>query len=50
MLDELPRDILEKSIRILDSKKKQQTKFSQSEDAVKAFLKKLENKKFRVKR
>ena len=49
MLDELPRDILEKSIRVLDSKKKQQTKFSQSEDTVKAFLKKLENKKFRVK-
>ena len=49
MLDDLPREVLEESIRILDSKKKQQTKFSQSEDAVKAFLKKLENKKFRVK-
>ncbi|NWJ57341.1 hypothetical protein HX858_06280 [Marine Group I thaumarchaeote] len=50
MLDDLPREILEKSIRILDSKnRKEQTKFSQSEDAVKAFLKKLENKKFRVK-
>ena len=30
MLDELPRDILEKSLRVLYSKKKHQTKFSQS--------------------